>query len=363
MGKANEDLYKAVGLKFGMVFTHVFQAVTDALPDQDNAGTATTADFPASLDLIDKGGPYLGQAVAHVQARWNYGTTGPEALGFNSLGSGIGTADTFDEYQPDTFVLRNLYWRQGSPEAGWSYRVGKITPDGILASSSYLDSQTTFLPSGGVSALAVAFPDSGFGAVGAWYLNEDMTLVGLVSDANADRFNFGDIDEGDLFTAAEFHFRIAPKTDNAGFSKITVWHTDGTSDGSAINAMLGPSGWGAYFKHEQELTDDGRLVGIVRYGKSFDDAAFYDQQAGAHLIFNEPRILTQLKNDAVGIAFNWAKVAVDDARDEYNAEVFYRFPLFPEVDATLSYQSVINPAFNRDTDHASAFSFRLRAVF
>ncbi len=82
--------------------------------------------------------------------------------------------------------------------------------------------------------------------MGAWYLNEDMTLVGLVSDANADRFNFGDIEEGDLFTAAEFHFRVAPKTDNAGFSKITVWHTDGTSDGSAINAMLGPSGWGPF---------------------------------------------------------------------------------------------------------------------
>ena len=111
MGEVNEGLYNTFGLKFGMVFTHAFQKVTDALPGQDDVGTATTADFLASWGLIDKGGPYLGQAIAHVQGRRNYGTTGPEALGFNSLGSAIGTADTFDEYQPDTFVLRNLTTR------------------------------------------------------------------------------------------------------------------------------------------------------------------------------------------------------------------------------------------------------------
>ncbi len=80
--------------------------------------------------------------------------------------------------------------------------------------------------------------------VGAWHLNERTTLVGLVSDANADRFDFGDIGEGDLFTAAEIHFKVAPRTPKAGYSKVTLWHTDGTKDGSAINAMTGPSGSG-----------------------------------------------------------------------------------------------------------------------
>ena len=95
----------------------------------------------------------------------------------------------------------------------------------------------------------------------------------------------------------------------------------------------------------------------------FEDSAFYDQQAGAHFLLYEPRVLTRLKNDVVGAAFNWAKVALDDARDEYNAEVFYRFPIFPGVDTTVSYQSVINPALTRDVDHASVFSLRIRTVF
>ncbi len=54
---------------------------------------------------------------------------------------------------------------------------------------------------------------------------------------------------------------------------------------------------------------------------------------------------------------------VEGSRDEYNVEVFYRFPLFPGVDTTLSYQSVINPALNPNFDHASVFSLRLRSVF
>ena len=73
--------------------------------------------------------------------------------------------------------------------------------------------------------------------------------------------------------------------------------------------------------------------------------------------------MTGLKNDLVGVGFNWAKTPVSGTRSEYNVEVFYRFPVFPSVDMTLSYQSVINPAFTRDIDHASVFSLRLRTTF
>jgi hypothetical protein len=33
------------------------------------------------------------------------------------------------------------------------------------------------------------------------------------------------------------------------------------------------------------------------------------------------------------------------------------------VDTTLSYQSVFDPAFNTEFDHAHVFSLRLRSVF
>ena len=65
----------------------------------------------------------------------------------------------------------------------------------------------------------------------------------------------------------------------------------------------------------------------------------------------------------VGLAGNWAAASAVGARDEYNLELFYRFPLFPGVDTTLSYQSVFDPALNTFFDHAHVFSLRLRTVF
>jgi hypothetical protein len=359
---AKQELYDASGLKLGFAFAHVFQGISEAVDGEDEEGTATTMDFIASWGLINRKEPTEGQAVFHVQSRWDYGTTGPEELGSTGLGSIIGTADTYAEYD-DTFVLRNMYWRQGSSEAGWVYRLGKITPDALLNSSEHLDSQTTFLPSGGTGPFAIALPDSGLGAAGAWYFSDRAALAGLVSDANGDRFDFGDVDEGDVFKAAELQVKVAPMTPEAPYSKLTFWHSDGTKNGQPANGSFGPDGWGFFAMHQQELTADGRAIGILRYGKSFDDAAAYDQQAGAHFLFYEPRLFTGLKHDVVGTAFNWAEAPIPGSRSEYNTEVFYRFPLFPEVDTTLSYQSVINPALTREVDHASVFSLRFRVTF
>lgn len=110
--QAKQELYDASGLKLGVALTHVFQGITDAIDGEDKEGTATTFDLVGTWGLINRGQPTEGQAVFHVQSRWDYGTTGPEELGSTSLGSVIGTADTFSEYRR-TFVLRNLYWRQG----------------------------------------------------------------------------------------------------------------------------------------------------------------------------------------------------------------------------------------------------------
>jgi hypothetical protein len=317
-----------------------------------------------SWHLLNKGTPTMGELVVHGQGRWDYGTRGPEELGTFSMGTVIGTADTFSSYTP-TFILRNVFWRQGSPDAGWAYRVGKITPDSLLSTSAHLDSQTTFLPSGGTGPFAIALPDSGFGALGIWYLNDQVALMGLVSDANANRFDY-DLDslgDGDFFKAIELHFRVAPQTPKAGYSKITIWHTDGTSDGESANGQLGPDGWGFFLKHEQELTADGRLIGILRYGKSFDDSAAYEQQAGAHLLLYDPSGLGRLKNDLFGVAYNWAQVTEGGTRSESNVEVFYRVPIVPLVDMTLSYQSVFNPVLDPENDHVSVFSIRFRTTF
>jgi len=357
--RGKDSLYNATHLKLGLNLNHLFQWMSDARPDKDKWGTTTDLDFMGTWELLKIGKPNQGQIYFHVEGRWDYGTTGPQTLGFDSLGSAIGTGNAFSKYTPAFLPFRNLYWQQGSHQAGWVYRMGKITTDATLATSKHISPVTTFLPNGGTGLFASGYPDSGIGALGTWYFSDRFAILGLVSDVYGDRQTFGSPGKGDYYKALEFSAKIAPRTKDAGYSKFTFWQTPG---GKAINAATGLEGWGMTVKLEQELTEDGKAIGVFRWGRSWKDAAFYKQQAGVHFLYYEPQLVGTIKHDLIGTAFNWVKPS-DDARDEYNVELFYRFPIFPLVDTTLSYQSAIKPAGAPDIDHASVFSLRLRTVF
>jgi hypothetical protein len=356
-----QKLYEKAHIKLGGVFSHLFMWLSESPLGDEDWGTNSNVDAFGTWEVANRGKPSQGQFFFHVQGRWDYGTTGPEQLGTFSLGSLNGTANTYSAYIP-TFLLRNLYWQQGSEKAGWAYRVGKITPDATLSTSAHFNASTTFLPTV-TYPFSIAFTDSGIGAVGAWYPSDRFKIVGLVSDANADRFNWGDITEGDFFSAIEFAMKIAPRTAKAGFSKLTFWHTDETKDGQAVNGHLGPKGWGFFVKHEQELTDDGRAIGILRYGRSHNGSAVYREQILGHFLLYDPMKNDGLQNDLLGVGLNWAQANIEGARAETSLEIFYRFPIFPQVDMTLTYQSLFNLALDPENDHASAFSLRLRTTF
>jgi hypothetical protein len=360
--RAKQEFYEKTHLNLGVAFNHLFQWLSEAPLSDERFGTASSLSIPGTWELVDRGGPKQGQLYFKLEGRWQYGYPGPEVLAVEGVGSLIGTANTYSEYVP-TFILRNIYWQQGSKKAGWAYRAGKTSPDATLSTSAHINAFLTFLPTGGTGPFANALPDSGLGLVGSWYFNDRVKMLALISDANGDRFNFGDITAGDFYTAAELAVKIAPRTPKSGFSKLTVWHTEGTKDGQPANGNLGPSGWGFFLKWEQELSKDGRAIGVARYGWSSNGSAFYEEQAGAHFLLYDPTPKSGMRNDLVGVALNWAQSAISGTRGETNFEFFYRFPIVPQVDTTLSYQSIFNPALDRTTEQASVFSLRLRTTY
>ena len=365
--RAENRFSEATDIKFGTAFNTLLQGLSESLPGQDNFGMATGMTFIGTWELFNKGESNQGELTFGLDGRWDYGTTGPTDLGNLGLGSLGFTANQFAAYTP-AFLVRNLYWRQGSREAGWMYRIGRITPDAMLSTSTHINGLTTFLPIAGTGSFAIGLPDSGLGWVGGWFINDRLTLAALISDANADRFDFGDLDEGDFYTAVELQAKIFPITPNAGYSKVTLWHNDGTKFWDAINGSTGNEGWGVFVKHEQELTCDGRAIAILRWGKSYNNSAIYEQLAGASFVLYDPLHTGKYNNDLFsadlfGAAYNWVQPTAVAARDESNVEFFYRFPLFPNADMTLSYQAIINPSLDPNNDFGSAFSLRIRSTF
>lgn len=363
---AENRIYELTNFKFATNFNHLLQGLSDEIPGEDEYGMATFMTFVGTWDGWRKGCPDQGEITFGIDGRWNWGTTDPTTLGARGLGSAGLTANPFTTYTP-TFLVRNLFWRQGGQSTGWAYRVGRVTPDQFLSSSRHITPLTTFLPAVGTGAFAMGLADSGLGMMAGLRLNDRTNVTGVVSDANADRTNFGKLDEGDLFTALELQAKVFPVTSQAGYSKVTLWHNDGTRDGSAINGSTGKEGWGVFIKYEQELSRDGRVIGIGRWGKGFKQSAAWERQAAAHLVVYDPFSSGRFKSmgfnsDVTGIAYNVLRPTGVD-RDESNVEIFYRFPLFPEVDASLSYQAIFNPALDPDNDYGSAFSLRLRSTW
>jgi len=361
---AMDAIYEAVGLRLGLSFHTVGQYTTNNVQGTPRHGGATDMDFVGTWELFNRGQPTQGAITFGVEGRWDYGPIGPQNLGFASVGTAGGTANSFSAYKPPAFILRNLYYRMGSPEAGWVVRFGKITMDAMLQTNRHLTPNTTFLSNAGTGQFVAGYADSGLGAAGALYFMDKRAYIGgLIGDANGDRFNFGRIYQGDFYKAAEVGLKLFPRTDKASYSKVMVWHTDGTFDGRAINANTGKDGWGMAAVLSQELTADGKTVVVGRYGRSFDGAAIYNNQAALALLRYQPLGKYSFDDDVVGIQFNWIDSASPGTRDEYSIETFYRFPLLPDLDMSLNYQAVINPATTTQFDSAHVFGIRAVTSF
>ena len=356
-----KKLYDETGLKLGFSFHTVYQYADDVQPGFDDDGWATDFDFVGTWEVLNRGAPNQGQFFFGIEGRWNYGTTGPQTIGLANIGAAGGSGNSFEEYTP-TFILRNLYWEQGSPDAGWQYRLGKITIDAILGTSRHISPNATFLSNAGTGLFVNAYADSGIGAVGTFFFNDAKGYVrGAITDANGDRFDEGDIGKGDFYTALELGYKAFPRTDGAGYSKLTLWHTDGTSDGTPINGNTGADGWGYSILVEQELDSDGDIFFVGRWGESNDGAAIYDYQGAAALVFYQP--FDWFDSDAIGVQYNYIDPAGAGTRTEESFELFYRFPLLPEVETTIAYQYIDNPGNTRLVDSSNVFSLRFTTSF
>jgi len=115
--------------------------------------------------------------------------------------------------------------------------------------------------------------------------------------------------------------------------------------------------------HEQELTRDGNLVAVLKYGRSMKESAFYERQATVALVMYEPHWFGSISHDSVGIAYDMIQAVTEGARREQGVELWYRFPLFPSLQTTLHYQAIINPSLDHTNDFASAFSIRFTTAF
>jgi len=366
----DDALIEKINLNLGISLTTAYTKMSESLPDTEDNGFGYDVGFFGEWSLLKVGSKWEGFLSFLVQGRDSLFTEDSPGDLFLNAGSLAGPVDSFDNDQG--FVVREMWWQQGSKDAHLIYRVGKIAPDTIVGTISQFDSANLdFMALGQVVKLSARFADAGLGAAVGFYPQGNSRLRPHIhlyaSDQNGDRSTFGDIDEGEFFTGVEAGFRPFPQTDKAPFWRFSVWHAD-EQDKEGI-----AEGYGVLAKIEQELSSDGSVIGVLNYGHSWEGAPAKNQVTARLVIFEPFPRKVDLAGDRLGFAASWIDPAVPGARDEYNLEAYYRFPLFPNLDVTLDFQYMIDPAFipivesvapDTDTfDDIFVFSVRFRTVF
>jgi hypothetical protein len=356
----SKDFYDKTNIQVGTSIHHLFTWLTNEIPGEDDWGTATDADIIFRWDVLNRGQPNVSSITLHLENRWDWGTSGPMNIATASLGQLASVGNTFDKYVPVT-IIRNLYWQTGGgPKSKGTFRIGKMTPDSIYGVTPHLTPNNACLSYTCTGAFTIGVPDSGLGFAGAWHINDRFKIVGGINDANADRYDWGDIGEGDFFKVIDFNVKIWPVTEKAGYSRFTLWQVD---ENGGSNGALGPKGWGYNILLEQELSSDGSLVGIAKYGRSMKESAFYKRQGVLALVKYEPDWFTGINNDSVGASYSVMKANVAGAQTEKNLELWYKFPLTPNLQTSLHYQGIFNASLRYDRDYASAWSIRFTTAF
>jgi hypothetical protein len=113
------------------------------------------------------------------------------------------------------------------------------------------------------------------------------------------------------------------------------------------------------------LSADGRMIGILKYGRTYNDTGLFKELVSGHFLLYDPDLpgVRKIKNDVMGVGLVWAETPIPGTRDETNLEIFYRLPVFRQLDVSFSYQSFWNVARNPDIGQANVYSVRLRTTF
>lgn len=152
----------------------------------------------------------------------------------------------------------------------------------------------------------------------------------------------------------------AVNTEKAGYSRFTLWQID---ENGGSNGALSPKGWGYQILLEQELSSDGNLVGIAKYGRSMKSSALYERTAVLALVKYEPDWFTGINNDSVGASYSVMKAAIAGTQTEKNLELWYKFPLTLDLQTSVHYQGIFDASLRPDKDYASAWSIRFTTAF
>ena len=349
-----DGLTEKHGFSFSLDYSAVGLGANES-PGDDRASGGMVRFF-GSWDLVGRGTKNIGAFVWKIEHRHAYTDVAPSGFGFN-LGY-VGLVEP--PFSDQGTRLTNLYWRQRL--AG-----GRVTLlGGFLDATDYVDVYSLASPwtgflnfafSTGTTTLAVP-NDAAFGIAAGAMLTDNIFLIGSLSDLNADPTDPGEtidsfFSDHEYFKSVEIGWTTAQDRIYLDNVHLTLWHAD-----ERVEAAQ-PSGWGANLSWTTYLA--GKWLPFVRAGYA-DDGGSLTQRSVSVGFGYQPNPGKNL----LGVGLNWGQPNEDTwgtgLRDQYTAEIFYRWQISKAIAVTPDLQYIKNPALNADADSIWVFGVRVRGA-
>jgi porin len=181
-------------------------------------------------------------------------------------------------------------------------------------------------------------------------------VIGGLTDRNADPTDpFEGLDT--FFNTSEYFKSIevgwTPSHDRLYLDNahVTFWHADERKEAGEA------SGWGLNVSFTRYLGK--KWMPFVRAGYAKDGAALMQKSLSVGFAYQPVP-----GSDVLGVGFNWGEPNESSfgpgLRDQYTAEVYYRWNLTPRFAVTPDMQLLIHPALDPELDRTWVFGVRAR---
>jgi porin len=338
---------KRIGLAFGLDYTAIYQVGTESLGEDDAAGGIFR--FFGSWTLFGRDSGNTGTFTYKVESRHRLGTEiAPQSLG-SELGYVGLTAQPFNDAG---WMLTNFYWQQRLFGGRLSIIVGMVDTTDYVDIYALVNPWTQFNNlSFGISP-TIPTPNPGLGAAFGAMATDHIYIIAGIADTNGDPtdpFNNFDtfFDDHEYFTHAEIGWVSSYEKRYMDNIHLTFWHAD------EREKLAVPGGWGMAFSSSWYFYDS--LLPFFRAGYSDTEASLLEGNISAGLGYYR-----QGSSDLLGVGIGWGKPHDDSLRDQYTAELFYRFQIAENLAVTPDIQFLIDPANNPDHDFITVFGIRAR---
>lgn len=332
------------GLAFGLHYNAVSQ--WDHGQQTSDQGAGGIFELAGSWTMTSRNRSNAGSLVLLLEHQHRFNAENPtEDLGVPA-GSVLATTQ-FGDYG---WNLANLYWNDKRHDGKLVFAAGVVNTGDYVDYFALNDPLTAYQNAAFAGSPTIALPDPGLGAMVR--IGSDKLYVSAgIADANGTAGSLdlnGFFDEGEYFTHLEFGWTPAYARRFVDNIHITAWHVD------KRDRALVPEDWGASISLSTEVGE--YLQPFFRVGYSQGTAATLERSVSTGVGIQRGEF------NLLGLGLNWGQPP-GNLPDQYTAEMFYRFQLFPNLTLTPDLQLVIDPALDPDQERLLVFSLRVRVTF